>query len=204
MRERDQPQFVGSYGEGRTRLLLQTGRAEEALELALSVADTAYASADEDVEVGLLLAGLKAAAAVRAPDRLEQLVSRLGGVINGRTRAAVSAMIDGERSRAMGAFDPDPWLVAAREWSALGRPYEEALARLRAAEAVLRSRPGAAARRAAAKQLIAARRLAERLRATPLLEQIGKLARLARIDSGRGDTPTTTRSRRRAPRDGLP
>jgi DNA-binding CsgD family transcriptional regulator len=184
--ERDQPLFVGSYGEGRTRLLLQTGRAEEALELALSVAGTVHASADQEMEAGLLLAGLEAAAAIRAPDRLEQLVSRLGGVTRGRTRAAVTAVIDGERSRAAGTFDPDPWLLAAREWSALGRPYEEAQAHLRAAEAVLTSLPGAAARRAAAEQLTASRRLAERLRAEPLLEQIGVLARLARIDTGQG------------------
>nr|WP_238351311.1 helix-turn-helix transcriptional regulator [Kribbella shirazensis] len=184
--ERDQPLFVGSYGEGRTRLLLQTGRAEEALELALSVAGTVHASADQEMEAGLLLAGLEAAAAIRAPDRLERLVSRLGGVTRGRTRAAVTAVIDGERSRAAGTFDPDPWLLAAREWSALGRPYEEAQAHLRAAEAVLTSLPGAAARRAAAEQLTASRRLAERLRAEPLLEQIGVLARLARIDTGQG------------------
>jgi DNA-binding NarL/FixJ family response regulator len=101
----------------------------------------------------------------------------------------MSAVIDGERSRAMGVFDPDPWLLAAREWSALGRPYEEAQARLRAAEAVLAGRPGAAARSAAAEQLVAARRLAERLRAAPLLEQIAKLARLARIDTGVIGTP---------------
>ena len=188
LRERDQPLFVGGYGEARTRLLLQTGHAEEALELALSVAGTVHASADKDVEVELLLTGLEAAAAVGAPDRLEQLVSRLGGVTKSRTRAAVSAVIDGERSRAVGGFDPDPWLIAAREWSALGRPYEEAQARLRAAEAVLAGRPGAAARRTAAEQLSAARHLAERLRAAPLLEQIGKLARLARIDTGRDTT----------------
>lgn len=189
LNERDQPRFLASYGEGQTLLLLRTGRAEQALELALSVADTARAGADEDVEGGLLLAGLEAAAAVRAPDRLEQLVSRLGGATQGRSRAAVTAVIDGQRSRATGAFDPDPWLIAAREWSALGRPYEEAQARLRAAEAILTSRPGAAARRTAAEQLIAARHLAERLRAAPLLEQIGKLARLARIDTGQSGAP---------------
>jgi DNA-binding CsgD family transcriptional regulator/tetratricopeptide (TPR) repeat protein len=188
LNERDQPRFVASYGEGRTLLLLRTGRAEQALELALSVAGTARAGADEDVEGVLLLAGVEAAATVRAPDRLEQLVSRLGGAAKGRSRAAVSAVIDGERSRATGAFEPDPWLIAAREWSAIGRPYQEAQARLRAAEAVLTSRSGAAARRTAAEQLIAARRLAEGLRADPLLEQIGKLARLARIDTGQGMT----------------
>ncbi|TCC33196.1 helix-turn-helix transcriptional regulator [Kribbella speibonae] len=184
--ERDQPQFFGPYGEGRARLLLQTGCAEEALELTLSLAGTVQASADDEVKEGLLLAGLEAAGTVRAPDRLEHLVSRLGGVTERPTQAAVSAIIDGERSRANGTYDPEPWLVAVREWSALGRPYDEARARLRAAEAILTSRRGAPARHAAAEQLIVARRLAERLQAAPLLEQISNLARLARIDAGRG------------------
>jgi DNA-binding CsgD family transcriptional regulator len=188
--ERDQPQFVGPYGEARARLLVQTGRAEEALELALSVADAARASADEDVEVGLLLAGLEAAAAANTPDGVDQLVSRIGGPPTGRARAAVSAVIEAERARARGDFDPRPWVRAAREWSALGRPYDEARARFRAAEAILASRGGAAARRSAAGQLVAARRLAETLRARPLLQDIDRLARLGRIDAEPADEHT--------------
>ncbi|MEU8224165.1 LuxR C-terminal-related transcriptional regulator [Kribbella sp. NPDC048915] len=193
--ERDQPQFVGPYGEARARLLVQTGRAQEALDLALSVAGTARATDDEDVEVGLLLAGLEAAAAANAPDGLEQLVSDLGGPPTGRTRAAVAAVIDGERARARGSFDPRPWLRAAHEWFALGRPYDEARARFRAAEAILASRRGVMARRSAAQQLVAACRLAQRLRAGPLLHEIDRVARLGRIDAERPDNAHAEHSR---------
>ena len=185
--ERDQPQFAGRYDTCRIRMLLQTGRATEAAEVALSIAGTVQASSDLDAEGWLLLAGAEAAAAARSPDRVEDLVSCLRDAGKGRIGAAVLATIDGERSRAAGAPEPEAWLNAAREWAVVGRPYEEARARLRAAEAVLVSRSGASARRTAAAQLIAARRLAEQLSAAPLLQEIGKLARLARVDTGRVD-----------------
>ncbi len=180
--ERDQPQFVGWYRKVQTRLLLQTGRAAEALDLAVSTAEAVHATTDEADEAGLLLAGLEAAVAAAAPERLERLVSLLGEATKGRTGAAVTAVVNGERSRAAGAANPDPWLIAATEWAAVGRPYEQARAHLRAAEALLAGRMVSGARRKAAEQLGAARRLAEDLRAAPLLEEIQTLARLARID----------------------
>jgi DNA-binding CsgD family transcriptional regulator/tetratricopeptide (TPR) repeat protein len=186
--ERDQPMFLGQYGEARSRLLLQTGHPEEALELVLSIAETVHGTVSGPDIADLLLAGLEAAVAAAAPERLEQLVSLLGGAAKGRIGPAVSAVVNGERSRAVGAPDPDLWLIAAREWATIGRPHDEARAHLRAAEAVLASRPGSAARRTAAEQLITARRLAEGLGAAPLLEEIDKLARLARGDTGRRGT----------------
>ncbi|MGW1339834.1 helix-turn-helix transcriptional regulator [Kribbella sp. NPDC002412] len=185
--ERDQPQFLSLYGEARARLLLYTGRPGEALELVLSIARTTPDRLlGPDDAADLLTAGLEAAGTAAEPEQLEQLVAMLGDVITtGRTGAAVNAVISGERSRATGANDPDPWLIAATVWGAVGRPHDEARARLRAAEAILAGSSGAAARRAAAEQLVAARGLAERLGAAPLLEHIDKLGRLARIDMGR-------------------
>jgi hypothetical protein len=148
--------------------------------LALSIAEAVHATPDEADEVDLLLAGLEAAVTAAAPERLERLVSLLAEATKGRTGAAVTAVVNGERSRAAGALDPDPWLTAAQEWAAGGRPYEEARAHLRAAEALLAARAGN--RRKAAGELGAARLLAEDLRAAPLLEDIHNLARLARVD----------------------
>jgi DNA-binding CsgD family transcriptional regulator len=185
--DRDQPQFLGLYGEARARLLIRAGRPEEALELVLSIAETMRKTLSWRDATDLLLAGLEAAAAATAPERLEQLAALLDGSTRGRTRPAVAAVVEGERSRAAGTPDPAPWLIAAREWAMIGRPHDEAWAHLRAAEAVLAGRSGAAARRTAAEQLIAARRLAEDLGAVPLLEEIDQLARLARVDTGRRD-----------------
>ncbi|MFI6676341.1 LuxR C-terminal-related transcriptional regulator [Kribbella sp. NPDC050470] len=156
-----------------------------------------------DDAADLLTAGLDAAGSAADPERLEELVALLGEVTTtGRTGAAVSAVISGERSRAAGAGDPDPWLLAATEWAAVGRPHDEARARLRAAEAILAGTPGAVARRTAAEQLTGARRLAERLGAVPLLEQIDKLARLARVDTGRPD-PAAVQAKAEVPPQGL-
>jgi DNA-binding CsgD family transcriptional regulator len=179
--ERDQPQFLGLYGEVQARLLLHDGHPDEALELALSIAETMRGMVSGPDAADFLLAGVAAA----APERLEQLVALLGAATQGRAEAALTAVVNGQRSRAAGSPDPDPWLIAAREWAMIGRPHDEAWAHLRAAEAVLLDRSGAAARRTAAEQLIAARRLAEDLGAAPLLAEIDKLARLARVDTGR-------------------
>jgi DNA-binding CsgD family transcriptional regulator/tetratricopeptide (TPR) repeat protein len=185
--ERDQPMFAVACAQCRARLLLETGRADEALEVAVSMVGAAKAAIDSLEEAGLLLVGVEAAATVRAPDRLEELTALLGGATKGRIGAAVAATFEAERTRATGAADPDRWLVAARQWAAVGRPFEEARVRRRAAEAMLVSRPGPAARQAAAKQLTTASRLAETLGAAPLRNEIGKLARLARIDLGSPD-----------------
>ncbi|WP_158293003.1 MULTISPECIES: AAA family ATPase [Kribbella] len=180
--ERDQPLFLGMYGQVQASLLLQTGHADEALELTLSIAETVHGTPDEADEADLLLAGLAAAAAAAAPTALERLVSLLGEATKGRTGAAVTAVVDGERSRAAGVPRAEPWLIAADEWATLGRPYDEARARLRASEALLERQTGSDARRLAAEELGAARQLAKNLCAAPLLEDIDHLVRLARVD----------------------
>jgi DNA-binding CsgD family transcriptional regulator len=132
--------------------------------------------------IDLLIAGLEAAATVAAPEALERLVSLLKAAITGRTAGALIAVVEGERARAAGAPRAEPWLTAAEEWAALGRPYDEARARVRAAEALLERRAGPEVRRTAAEQLRAAKRLAERLGAVPLLKDIDRLGQLARVD----------------------
>jgi DNA-binding CsgD family transcriptional regulator/tetratricopeptide (TPR) repeat protein len=184
LRLRDQPQFLSAYGEVEARYLTHVGRPEEALDTVLRVAEQMRGTFSDLDEADLLLAGLEAAAAVPAPDRFERLVALLDTATTGRAGQAVSATVAGERSRVSGAPDPGPWLDAAREWAAVGRPYDEARARLRAAEAIVATRSGADARRAAGDELVSARRIAEDLGAAPLLEEVHRLGRLARLDVG--------------------
>ncbi|GAA1599838.1 LuxR family transcriptional regulator [Kribbella sancticallisti] len=200
--ERDQPLFLGMYGQVQASLLLQTGHADEALELVLSIAETVSGTPDEVDEADLLLVGLAAAGAVAAPAAVERLVSLLGDATGGRIAAAMTSVVDGERSRARGLPRAEPWLIAAAEWATLGRPYDEARARLRAAEALLEQRTGSDARRMAAEELGAARQLAKNLGAAPLLEDIDHLARLARVDLG--PRPDRRRAGRPAHRPGDP
>ena len=92
-----------------------------------------------------------------------------------RTHAVVFAA---EAARAHGHPDRTDWVAAAAAWQKIGQPYPLAYALLRAAgiAAAERDQAGAAAR------LRRAAELADRLGARPLLQQITRLARRARID----------------------
>ncbi|MFI7067055.1 ATP-binding protein [Kribbella sp. NPDC050124] len=180
----DFPMFKLAYAEPQSELLLQQGQWGEALALALAAADVVHGTDEEAQAHGLLLAGLEAAVAEHAPEDFERLVGQLGGAVAGPAADAVSAMIEAERSRVRGPSDPERWLAAVREWNALGHPYPEARARLRAAEALLGQPRVAGARPQAARELETARSMAESLGAAPLCERIDELAKLARIQLG--------------------
>jgi DNA-binding CsgD family transcriptional regulator len=100
----------------------------------------------------------------------------------GPVHEAWAATFAAEAARADGRADDRPdlasWDAAASAWAALAQPQQEAYALLRTASAASASgnRKGAAAR------LGRAADLAGRLGARPLLEQIGSLARRARVD----------------------
>ena len=100
----------------------------------------------------------------------------------GPVQDAWAATFAAESARADGSADDRPglvgWDVAASAWAALAQPQQEAYALLRAASAASAAgnRDGAAAR------LGRAADLAGRLGARPLLEQIGSLARRARVE----------------------
>lgn len=177
----DQPFWKLGYAEAQAELCLQLGRSDQALAVALAAAEILHGTEEEVGADMLLLAGLEAAIAQDAPREFERLVELLPGVGEGDSAAAVGATIEAERSRIRGAPDPDLWLAAAREWSALGWPYPEARARLRAAEAFLAQARVAGFRARAASELQTARVTAESLGAAPLREQIDELAKLARI-----------------------
>jgi DNA-binding CsgD family transcriptional regulator/tetratricopeptide (TPR) repeat protein len=96
----------------------------------------------------------------------------------GRVEQAHAAVFAAEASRAVGHLDRTAWDTAATAWEAIGQPYPLAYALLRAAGAAAAH----ADRDAAAARLPKAAELATRLGARPLLDQISRLARRARID----------------------
>lgn len=177
----NQPQDQADYAETEVELRLLQQRPRDALALALQAAELIH-DTDEEPSAGVVLRiGLEAAVAAGSVDGFDRLVGLLGGAVSGMHAAGLAATVDGERSRMRGAPDPAPWLSAAQEWAVLGRPYWEAQARVRAAEALLARRGQAGNRGRATAELEAARGTAERLGAAPLLHRIQELAKVARI-----------------------
>jgi DNA-binding CsgD family transcriptional regulator/tetratricopeptide (TPR) repeat protein len=91
------------------------------------------------------------------------------------------ALLQLERLR--GCVDPERWAQLADGWHNLGFRYEEAAARLRAAEARLAgsSKRSTSARHEATEQLTRARNIAVELPAPPLVARIEDLARRANL-----------------------
>jgi DNA-binding CsgD family transcriptional regulator len=89
---------------------------------------------------------------------------------------AYAATVAAEAARAEGHRNPALWATAADAWEALGQPHLQAYALIRAAAAA-----ADADRAEAARKLQQAAELARQLAAQPLEQQIGQLARRARI-----------------------
>jgi DNA-binding CsgD family transcriptional regulator len=98
-----------------------------------------------------------------------------------------------QADRLGGHAHPDRWMRLADGWSGLGYRYEEAAARLRAADHHLAGPPGRSptARRAATEQLARAHDLASDLPTPPLLARIDDLARRAHLSVGGARAPAT-------------
>jgi DNA-binding CsgD family transcriptional regulator len=141
----------------------------------------------------LLAAAMQAcaeAAAIRLPPQAadpQQLAEGLQQQAAGAARRtalheAYAATAAAEAARADGHHDPASWTTAAAAWEALSQPYPQAYALTRAAAAA-----ADADREEAARKLQRAADLARLLAARPLQQQIGQLARRARIQlSGPG------------------
>ena len=83
-----------------------------------------------------------------------------------------------ELARCEGMHEPNLWDSASAQWARLERPYENAYARWRCAEAALLARETGPR---AAEELRSAHKVAARLAARPLMTEIELLARRARI-----------------------
>jgi DNA-binding CsgD family transcriptional regulator/tetratricopeptide (TPR) repeat protein len=94
-------------------------------------------------------------------------------------RRALLATCEAEHARVQGEPDPERWLAAVTAWEASGHPYPLALARWRAAEALLARRGD---RTLAAELLRQSHAAAVRLGAAPLRGELERLARLGRVD----------------------
>jgi len=137
----------------------------------------------------LLTAAMRACAEANAvslppgacdPGRLRKDLELRAGTTDrpGPLPEAWAATFAAEAARADGRHDLAGWDAAASAWAALAQPQEEAYALLRAASAA----SAAGDRDGAARRLSRAADLAGHLGARPLLEQIGSLARRARVD----------------------
>ena len=109
-------------------------------------------------------------------DDLEQRAA--GTARPGPVERAHAAVLIAEAARAAGHLDLALWDVAAAAWDAIGQPYPLACALLQAARAAA----GEGDRAAAADRLPQAAELAAQLGASPLQQEITRLARRARID----------------------
>ena len=118
--------------------------------------------------------------------RLDALIAEVTGAIPPRVAASRATLV-AERSRIDDMSNGDAWDEAAQRWEAVGNRYQAAYARWRQAEALLTAgdrRVDAIVRAAAA--------VARTLRARPLLTELERLARRARIDLDEGDRPAPT------------
>jgi DNA-binding CsgD family transcriptional regulator/tetratricopeptide (TPR) repeat protein len=90
-----------------------------------------------------------------------------------------AVVAEAEHTRMEGSSSAERWRDAIAIWERLGRPYPAAYCRLRLAEALLAA---GASRIDAAKPARAAHQVAARLAATPLLQELERLAQRARLD----------------------
>jgi DNA-binding CsgD family transcriptional regulator len=107
--------------------------------------------------------------------RLREVAART--LADGPLNSAYATTFAAETAAAEGALDAPSWDAAADAWGGLSHPYPQAVALLRAAEAVA----GDGDREGAAERLRRAADLADALGARPLRAQIEDLARRARV-----------------------
>ncbi len=98
----------------------------------------------------------------------------------GPVERAWKAVGTAEMARARGRSDPKLWVAAAREWDAITRPFQRALALWRATEAHIDTGD----RTAAAETGQVALEVARRLGARWLVDELSRLAQRARIELG--------------------
>jgi DNA-binding CsgD family transcriptional regulator len=106
-------------------------------------------------------------------------------------RRALLATCEAERARVDGEAGPERWLAAVAAWEQASHPYPLAMARWRAAAALLARRGDRRDRDLAAELLRQGHATAVELGAVPLRAELERLARLGRVelDTGDGQAP---------------
>jgi ATP/maltotriose-dependent transcriptional regulator MalT len=115
-------------------------------------------------------------ALARARIHMQRL--RAAAAEGGPVERAWSAMGAADLARARGRSDPKLWMKAAREWEAISRPFQRAVALWRATEAHIEAGDRTAAAQTAQRALEDSRRLGARW----LTEELTALAQRARLD----------------------
>jgi DNA-binding CsgD family transcriptional regulator len=112
----------------------------------------------------------------------EELLRWARGTLDGSEVAwkrALLATCEAEAARARGEGDPEGWLAAVAAWEEAGYPYHLAVARWRAAEALLARRGD---RNQAGELLRQGHATASGIGAEPLRRELERLARLGRVE----------------------
>jgi ATP/maltotriose-dependent transcriptional regulator MalT len=195
------PDFLRGRHEVTGELGLWEGRPDEARSATLEGLDALAATAEHVFTGALLRLALRAFADLAEYARARRSKPDERAAVEGARRVLATARnlernpLDPSRSplpespalqsqaaaelaRCEGRHEPDLWQAAGAHWEDLERPYENAYARWRCAEAALLARePGPRA----TQHLRSAHEIAARLQARPLLTEIELLARRARI-----------------------
>ena len=119
-------------------------------------------------------------------------------------RRALLATCEAEKARVDGEGGPERWLAAVAAWEQASHPYPLAMARWRAAEALLARRGGRRDRDLAAELLRRGHATAVELGAAPLRAELERLARLGRVELAAGDAAAADGQAPDRPADATP
>jgi DNA-binding CsgD family transcriptional regulator len=179
---------VRAIAEGGIRLVGKPGPPDPAL--AWLAATVLRSEADAASRRGPSASGAAEAVVARIDEAAEAAASTTVELLAGSARGrALLGLLRAERARLGAVADPGQWAGIADAWAAAGRPYPEAYARYRQAEAIMASR---GPRPEAAAALGVAAAATRRLDARPLLALVEALARQARLDLDRPSAEATT------------
>jgi tetratricopeptide (TPR) repeat protein len=134
----------------------------------------------------------------------EELLRWARGTLDGSAVAwqrALLATCEAEYARVQGDLDPEGWLAAVAAWEEASHPYHLAMARWRAAEALLARRGD---RNQAGELLRQGHATASGIGAEPLRRELERLARLGRVELRRRPRPQSGTAPRAAGRPSRP
>jgi len=192
-----EPQFIGAFGtllaEWRRRQRDLTGaraavaHALDRMELCTDdvarIARVTAAGMRVEADIAQRARDLRERADERdavARSRIHMQRLRAAASEGGPVERAGQAVGAAELARARGRSDPKLWMVAAREWEAITRPFQRAIALWRATEAYIEAGDRSAACGTAQDALEVSRRLGARW----LVDELSALAQRARLELG--------------------